>query len=72
MLTMQESPAPAQAALRAGGIGYVLKEAADAELIPAVMAAAHGRTYLNPELGAELAAQPPQERNITARRPVAS
>lgn len=59
VLTMQENPAFAQAALRAGAIGYVLKEAADAELMTAVVAAADGRTYLNPELGAKLAAQPP-------------
>jgi two-component system, NarL family, response regulator NreC len=60
VLTMQEDPAFAQAALRAGAIGYVLKEAADAELMTAVVAAADGRTYLNPELGAKLAAQPPE------------
>jgi two-component system, NarL family, response regulator NreC len=60
VLTMQENPAFAQAALRAGALGYVLKEAADAELMTAVLAAAEGRTYLNPELGAKLAAQPPE------------
>ena len=60
VLTMQENPGFAQAALRAGALGYVLKEAADAELMTAVVAAAEGRTYLNPELGAKLAAQPPQ------------
>jgi two-component system response regulator NreC len=60
VLTMQENPAFAQAALRAGATGYVLKEAADAELMTAVVAAAQGRTYLNPELGAKLAAQPPE------------
>ncbi len=58
VLTMQENPAFAQAALRAGALGYVLKEAGDAELMTAVVAAAEGRTYLNPELGAKLAAQP--------------
>ena len=58
VLTMQENPAFAQAALRAGAVGYVLKDAADAELMNAVVAAAEGRTYLNPELGAKLAAQP--------------
>jgi two-component system, NarL family, response regulator NreC len=58
VLTMQENPAFAQAALRAGAVGYVLKDAADAELMDAVVSAAEGRTYLNPELGAKLAAQP--------------
>ena len=60
VLTMQENPAFAQAALRAGALGYVLKEAADAELMTAVLAAAEGCTYLHPELGAKLAAQPPE------------
>jgi two-component system, NarL family, response regulator NreC len=59
VLTMQNDPAFAREALRAGAIGYVLKEAADDELIQAVRLAAAGRTYLNPELGARLAAEPP-------------
>ena len=58
VLTMQENPAFAQAALRAGALGYVLKDAADTELMTAVVLAAEGRTYLNPELGARLAARP--------------
>jgi two-component system response regulator NreC len=60
VLTMQEDPAFARAALRAGALGYVLKDAADSELMNAVTLAAEGRTYLNPELGARLAAQPPE------------
>ena len=60
VLTMQEDPAFARAALRAGAIGYVLKDAADSELMDAVTLAAEGRTYLNPELGARVAAQPPE------------
>jgi two-component system response regulator NreC len=58
VLTMQDNPAFARAALRAGAVGYVLKDAADAELMSAVELAAGGRTYLNPELGAKLAAEP--------------
>ena len=60
VLTMQDNPAFARAALRAGALGYVLKDAADAELMAAVELAAEGRTYLNPELGARLASAPPQ------------
>lgn len=59
VLTMQSDPAFAREALRAGAIGYVLKEAADSELVQAVRMAAAGRTYLHPELGARLAAEPP-------------
>jgi two-component system, NarL family, response regulator NreC len=58
VLTMQSDPAFAREALRAGALGYVLKEAADGELVQAVRSAAEGRTYLNPELGARLAAEP--------------
>jgi two-component system response regulator NreC len=58
VLTMQSDPAFAREALRAGALGYVLKEAADGELVQAVRSAARGRTYLNPELGARLAAEP--------------
>jgi two-component system, NarL family, response regulator NreC len=60
VLTMQNDPAFARRALQSGAKGYVLKEAADAELVQAVRAAAEGRTYLNPELGARLAAAPPE------------
>ena len=60
VLTMQENPGFARAALRSGAVGYVLKDAADGELMNAVLLAAEGRTYLNPQLGAQLAAQPPE------------
>jgi two-component system response regulator NreC len=60
VLTMQNDPAFAREALRSGALGYVLKEAADGELVQAVKLAAEGRTYLNPELGARLAAEPPE------------
>jgi len=58
VLTMQEDPEYARRALRAGALGYVLKEAADTELVEAVRLAADGRTYLNPSLGARLVATP--------------
>ena len=59
VLTMQNDPAFAREAFQSGARGYVLKEAADAELVEAVRAAAEGRTYLNPGLGARMAAAPP-------------
>jgi two-component system response regulator NreC len=58
MLTMEDEPRFARAALRAGALGFVLKEAADSELVEAVRAAAAGVSYLNPRLGAQIAAQP--------------
>ena len=57
---MQEDPEFARRALRAGAAGYVLKEAADDELVDAVRRVAEGGTYLNPRLGAVLAAAPPE------------
>jgi two-component system response regulator NreC len=59
VLTMQQEPAFAREALRAGALGYVLKEAADDELVEAVRRAAVGESYLNPKLGARIAAEPP-------------
>jgi two-component system, NarL family, response regulator NreC len=58
VLTMQEDPAFAREALRAGAKGYVLKQAAGTELVQAVRTAAGGGTWLNPELGARMAAAP--------------
>jgi two-component system, NarL family, response regulator NreC len=58
VLTMQSDPAFAREALQAGARAYVLKEAAGAELLTAVRMAAVGGTYLNPQLGARIAAEP--------------
>src|SRR4051795_12632464 len=60
VLTMQDDPEYARRAMGAGVSAYVLKEAADDELVTAVRTAAAGGTYLNPRLGAALAAAPPQ------------
>jgi two-component system, NarL family, response regulator NreC len=60
VLTMQNDPAYAREALQAGALAYVLKEAADDELVEAVRMAAEGKTYLNPQLGARIAAEPAQ------------
>jgi two-component system response regulator NreC len=60
VLTMQDDPAFARAALQAGARAYVLKEAADEELVQAVRVAASGGTFLTPQLGARIAAAPPE------------
>jgi two-component system response regulator NreC len=59
VLTMQEDPGFAREALRAGALAYVLKEAAEGELVEAVRRAAAGEIYLNPQLGARIASEPP-------------
>lgn len=60
VLTMQKDPTYAREALQAGAKAFVLKEAADDELVQAIRLAAEGRVYLNPELGALVAVQPPE------------
>jgi DNA-binding NarL/FixJ family response regulator len=56
VLTMEDDAAKARHAISGGASGYVLKDAADDELVAAIRAAARGETYLNPKLGARLAA----------------
>ena len=52
VLTMQQDPAFARRALRLGAMAYVLKEAADAELVDAVRRAAAGEVYVASQLPA--------------------
>ncbi len=59
VLTMQKEPAFAREALRSGASGYVIKHSAAAELVQAIRAVVGGETYINPELGARIAAEPP-------------
>ncbi|HZB23958.1 MAG TPA: response regulator transcription factor [Gaiellaceae bacterium] len=56
VLSMQDDPRYVREAFAAGASGYVLKEAADSEVVNAVREVAAGGRYVNPELGARLAA----------------
>jgi two-component system response regulator NreC len=56
ILSMQDDPRYVREAFSAGASGYVLKEAADAEVVAAVREVARGGRYVNPELGARLVA----------------
>jgi len=58
VLTMEDDPSVARAALSAGALGYVLKERAESALVDAVRAAASGRSYIDPGLGARLVTAP--------------
>jgi two-component system response regulator NreC len=58
VLTMQDEPAFARQALQAGASGYVIKHSAASELVDAIRATVAGETYMNPRLGAKLAAEP--------------
>ena len=59
VLSMQDDPAYVRRAFAAGASGYLLKEAADSELVHAVREVAAGRRYVHPLLGARLAAADP-------------
>ena len=56
VLSMQDDPAYVREAFTAGANGYLLKEAADSELVQAIHDVATGRRYVHPILGARLAA----------------
>ncbi len=55
VLTMQSDPRRARELLRAGASGYVLKQAAERQLTAAIRAAAEGGSYIDPELGGQVA-----------------
>jgi DNA-binding NarL/FixJ family response regulator len=56
VLSMQDDPHYVREAFAAGASGYLLKEAADAELIAALREVAAGSHYVHPVLGARMAA----------------
>jgi two-component system, NarL family, response regulator NreC len=62
VLSMQDDPGYVREAFDAGASGYVLKEAADTEVVSAVRAVAAGERYLHPALGARLIAAEAEER----------
>jgi two-component system response regulator NreC len=62
VLSMHDDPRYVRAAFAAGANGYVLKEAADSEVVAAIRQVAAGGSYVNPALGARLVAADAQER----------
>jgi two-component system response regulator NreC len=62
MLSMQDDPRYVREAFSVGASGYVLKEAADTEVVDAVREVAQGGRYVHPALGARLIAAEEQER----------
>ena len=56
VLSMEDDPSYVRSAFAAGASGYVLKEAADAELVTALRQVAAGERYVDPTLGARMAA----------------
>jgi DNA-binding NarL/FixJ family response regulator len=54
VLSMEDDPRYVREAFAVGASGYVLKEAADAEVVSAIREVARGGRYVHPELGARL------------------
>jgi len=70
MLSMQDDPGYVRAAFEAGASGYVVKEAADSEVVAAVRAVASGDQYVHPSLGARLVAAEAEERRRAEADPL--
>lgn len=70
VLSMQDDPSYVREAFGAGASGYVLKEAADEEVVSAVREIANGGRYVHPALGARLVAAEAQERAAAAADPL--
>jgi two-component system, NarL family, response regulator NreC len=70
VLSMQDDPHYVREALGAGASGYVLKEAADSEVVAAIREVAAGGRYVHPELGARLVDAETQERRRAEEDPL--
>jgi two-component system response regulator NreC len=70
VLSMQDDPQYVREAFAAGASGYVLKEAADSDVVTAVREVADGGRYVHPELGARLVAAESEERRRAEEDPL--
>ena len=70
VLSMHDDPSYVREAFAAGASGYLLKEAADAELVAAVREVAGGGRYVHPALGARLAAAEAEAQAAAAADPL--
>ena len=70
ILSMQDDPRYVREAFDAGASGYVMKEAADAEVVAAVRAVADGERYLHPALGAKVVAAESEDRRRADEDPL--
>lgn len=70
VLSMQDDPSYVREAFAAGANGYVLKEAADEEVVAAVREIAGGRRYVHPALGARMVAAEAEERAAAEADPL--
>jgi two-component system, NarL family, response regulator NreC len=70
VLSMQDDPRYVREAFDAGASGYVLKEAADSEVVGAIRAVAAGERYVHPSLGAKLFTADSEERRRAEQDPL--
>jgi two-component system, NarL family, response regulator NreC len=70
VLSMQDDPRYVREAFAAGASGYVLKEAADTELVQAVREVADGGRYVHPALGARMITAEADERRRAEEDPL--
>ena len=70
VLSMQDEPRYVRAAFEAGASGYVLKEAADSDLVAAVREVAGGGRYVHPTLGARMIEAEAAERRQAQEDPL--
>ena len=70
VLSMQDDPRYLREAFAAGASGYVLKEAADTEVVDAVRTVAAGERYVHPALGARLVEAEAEEQRRAAEDPL--
>jgi len=70
VLSMQDDPRYVREAFAAGASGYVLKEAADSEVVAAVREVAAGGSYLHPALGARVISAEEEARAATEADPL--
>jgi len=70
VLSMQDDPRYVREAFAVGAAGYVLKEAADTEVVGAIRAVAAGEQYVHPTLGARIGAAEAEERRRAEADPL--
>ena len=70
VLSMQDDPRYVREAFDAGASGYVLKDAADNEVVGAIRAVAAGERYVHPSLGAKLFTAESEQRRRAEQDPL--
>jgi two-component system, NarL family, response regulator NreC len=70
VLSMQDDPQYVREAFAAGASGYILKEAADTDVVAAVREVAAGGRYVHPALGARMVAAEAEERKRAEADPL--